>query len=87
MACHFTDYCDGGGGANGHSVALKKNQDVVVWMCNKKDYYDFCFRLEYDQFVNFLSNQCSGLTVGFADLDVYGKSYGRNLAGERFCST
>lgn len=52
--------------------------DADAWICNKQRNYNPCFRSQYDHFVNFISNQCGGLTVDFTDLDKPAKSYGRN---------
>jgi len=83
----FTNQCDTGWGAYIREAAWIKIGAAVAWVCNKSDHYAPCARWKYDQFVDAISVHCGGLGSGFADLDEWGKSYGRNRVDQAFCNT
>ena len=82
----FSTWCNQGAAANPYSAIARGWGGAVAWMCNKSNVVNRCYGGEYDIFVNWISVQCGGLTPAFADLDAFGKSYGRTLAGMAFCS-
>jgi len=81
----FTSWCDRGAAASGFSAIARVVVEDVAWMCNKANTLNRCYRGEYDQFVDFISIQCSGLSPGFADVDPFFKSYGRQKVNTPFC--
>ena len=83
----FTNQCDTGFGAYIREAARVTIGGAAAWVCNKSDYFAPCVRWEYNEFVNTISVRCGGLGSGFADLDSWGKSYGRNRVDQAFCNT
>lgn len=84
----FINSCNAGAWANPFStVARVGRKGTVVWMCNKANVPNRCFGGEYQLFEQFMDIQCGGfLRGGFADVDVFFKSYGRTRPGQPFCS-
>jgi len=69
--------------APGH-IHLVRVGSAIAWMCSWGG-WNPCSRGEYDEFVNWISNQCGGLISGFADIADWKKTYGRNNARDRMC--